>query len=142
MVSKLRLYSNDSSSSAVHIATHTTIGGNLVFPDNAYDIGASGANRPKNIYAAGAITSGGNITAGDELITPRFVSHYGDPDTELDFQSDLLIIMAGGAEMVRFDENATPPEIVTFNLNGADHDFVVNADNVSPILHFITFVAS
>ena len=38
--------------------------GNLTFgTDNSYDIGASGANRPRNLYVAGAGTFGGTITA-------------------------------------------------------------------------------
>jgi len=35
----------------------------LTISDNTYDIGASGANRPRNIYAAGAI-SGNSVSAG------------------------------------------------------------------------------
>lgn len=43
----------------------------VAFADNAYDIGASGANRPRNVYAAGSVfvagqinSSGGPIYAG------------------------------------------------------------------------------
>ena len=32
--------------------------------DNTYDIGASGANRPRNVYIAGGIVAGGNVQAG------------------------------------------------------------------------------
>jgi hypothetical protein len=63
---------------AAHAASHAGAGGdaitslgavshtgNLTFgTDNAYDIGASGANRPRAIYAAGDVTAGGNVVAG------------------------------------------------------------------------------
>lgn len=48
----------------------TSIGDLKAQTDNTYDIGASGANRPKNIYAAGTITSGGALTVtGNSTIT-------------------------------------------------------------------------
>lgn len=37
----------------------------LAGTDNTYDIGASGANRPRNLYIAGAITANGNIDIGN-----------------------------------------------------------------------------
>jgi hypothetical protein len=36
----------------------------LFSPDNTYDIGASGANRPKNIYSSSTIISGASVQAG------------------------------------------------------------------------------
>jgi hypothetical protein len=42
------------------------LGGNLLFsPDNTYDIGASGATRPRNVFTAGNATIGGAVTVGD-----------------------------------------------------------------------------
>jgi hypothetical protein len=39
--------------------------GHLVCPtDNTYDIGASGATRPRNVFVAGNVTGGGNIVSG------------------------------------------------------------------------------
>lgn len=35
------------------------------FTDNAFDIGASGANRPRNVYVAGNIVAGGTVTASN-----------------------------------------------------------------------------
>ena len=35
---------------------------NLIFTDNTYDIGASGATRPRNLYLAGLLTMGGALT--------------------------------------------------------------------------------
>lgn len=46
-----------------------TMAGHLLFsPDNTYDIGASGATRPRNVYVANAITAGNNITAGSAFL--------------------------------------------------------------------------
>jgi hypothetical protein len=39
--------------------TISTAGHFLAAADNTYDIGASGANRPRNVYAAGAVIAGG-----------------------------------------------------------------------------------
>lgn len=47
-----------------HASDVSTFGGNVIFgTDNAYDIGASGANRPRNVYVAGLGVFGGAITA-------------------------------------------------------------------------------
>jgi hypothetical protein len=39
-----------------------TINSNLLFTDNSFDIGASGATRPRNLFLAGAATIGGATT--------------------------------------------------------------------------------
>lgn len=39
-------------------------GGILAGTDNTYDIGASGANRPRHLYIAGNLTGGGNAVVG------------------------------------------------------------------------------
>jgi hypothetical protein len=50
----------DASSDTLTI--NSTITSNLIFTDNTYDIGASGATRPKNLYLAGLLTMGGALT--------------------------------------------------------------------------------
>jgi hypothetical protein len=42
----------------------STITSNLIFTDNTYDIGASGATRPRNLYLSGLLTMGGALTVG------------------------------------------------------------------------------
>lgn len=42
--------------------TGGTLTGNLLFTDNTYDIGASGATRPRNIFLAGNGTLGGTLS--------------------------------------------------------------------------------
>lgn len=49
-------------SSADTLTINSTITSNLIFTDNTYDIGASGATRPRNLFLAGNITAGGNQT--------------------------------------------------------------------------------
>ena len=53
----------DASSDAVTV--NGTITSNLIFTDNTYDIGASGATRPRNLFLAGNATVAGNTTIGD-----------------------------------------------------------------------------
>lgn len=52
------------------IAAGASIGNLICTADNAYDIGASGANRPRNLYLAGAAAIGGDVTlaAGADLV--------------------------------------------------------------------------
>jgi hypothetical protein len=49
-------------SSADTLTINSTITSNLIFTDNTYDIGASGATRPRNLFLAGNATIGGNQT--------------------------------------------------------------------------------
>lgn len=49
-------------SSADTLTINSTITSNLLFTDNTYDIGASGATRPRNLFLAGNATIGGATT--------------------------------------------------------------------------------
>ena len=55
----------DNSSDTLTI--NSTITSNLIFTDNTYDIGASGATRPRNLFLAGNATIGGNRTLTGSL---------------------------------------------------------------------------
>lgn len=52
---------------AATTAGNTFAGNQLYSPDNTYDIGASGATRPRNVYIAGAGAFGGALTAGADI---------------------------------------------------------------------------
>jgi trimeric autotransporter adhesin len=52
---------------ADNITVNGTVTSNLIFTDNTYDIGASGATRPRNLYLAGDATVGGNIVLTGSL---------------------------------------------------------------------------
>jgi hypothetical protein len=54
-------------SSADTLTINSTITSNLIFTDNTYDIGASGATRPRNLYLAGTATIGGNTAVTGTL---------------------------------------------------------------------------
>lgn len=76
-----RIYTKDSGGTVVEVGTNptaTTMNGNLTFaPDATYDIGASGATRPRDVFmsrnltvggtmtVAGGINFNGNVTVGD-----------------------------------------------------------------------------
>ena len=55
----------DNSSDTLTI--NSTITSNLIFTDNTYDIGATGATRPRNLFLAGNATIGGNETLTGSL---------------------------------------------------------------------------
>lgn len=46
------------------LTVNATITSNLIFTDNTYDIGASGANRPRNLFLAGNATITTDLTVG------------------------------------------------------------------------------
>ena len=55
------------------LTVNSTITSNLIFTDNTYDIGATGATRPRNIFLSGNATVGGDITlAGGIDVTGAF----------------------------------------------------------------------
>ncbi len=49
------------------LTVNSTITSNLIFTDNTYDIGASGATRPRNLFLAGNATIGGAQTLAGAL---------------------------------------------------------------------------
>lgn len=76
----LLLVSNSTSRFSISAAGHL-----LAFADNSYDIGASGANRPKDLYLAGVATIGGDFNhdgtnVGLYAATPTAqAAHITDP---------------------------------------------------------------
>lgn len=50
------------------LAVTALVNSNLLFTDNTYDIGASGATRPRNLFLAGSATIGGNVTTVGRVI--------------------------------------------------------------------------
>lgn len=73
----------------------------IAYTDNSFDIGASGATRPRNVYVAGTITSGGAITSSNvsawaawtptrtgwvDVGTPTVVARYCQVGNVIHFQ--------------------------------------------------------
>jgi hypothetical protein len=78
-----------------------TVSGNLIFsPDNTYDIGASGATRPKNIYAKG------NVTIGDAVIISSPSDGVG------------LLRNAAGTDFARLQIGGTTSSFPSIKRNG------------------------
>jgi hypothetical protein len=63
---------------AGNVSSGGTVGGTLLFtPDNTYDIGANGANRPRNLYAGGSIYTNSDVYGGAHLQTSDALEFYG-----------------------------------------------------------------
>ncbi len=81
-----------------------TITSNLLFTDNTYDIGASGATRPRNLFLAGAATIGGNLSVGGTLTLTGGVNLNGNV-TVGDNSSDTLTINSTITSNLLFTDN-------------------------------------
>lgn len=82
---------------AVEVGLISGLQHHLLFTDNTYDIGASGATRPRNVYIAQGILAGGAVTVGAGLIvsgTSLIAGH-------LTFTDDTYDIGASGATRPR-----------------------------------------
>lgn len=51
------------------LTTFGILAGNLLFTDNTYDIGASGATRPRNLYLSAGIVAATSVTCGSLVTT-------------------------------------------------------------------------
>jgi hypothetical protein len=74
--------------------TISTAGHFLAAADNSYDIGASGANRPRNVYVGSSLFTGSGIGAG--VYHPTFGG--------LAFQSSGVVTVYGGNSYTTFDK--------------------------------------
>lgn len=73
--------------------------------DNTYDIGASGANRPKDVYIAGNLTVGGTFNAGAKLRSSNVTSvGTGAATVETDLMTHTLPTLANGDKVDVFAE--------------------------------------
>ena len=84
-----------------------TLATHLLFTDNTYDIGASGATRPRNMYLAGALTISGTI--------------IGTSGTFSDNTAGITAQAASGASIMRIVRNLiTDNTQMQFKLAGAE----------------------
>ena len=81
-----------------------TINSSLLFTDNTYDIGASGATRPRNLFLAGAATIGGNLSVGGTLTLTGGVNLNGNV-TVGDSAADTLTINSTVTSNLIFTDN-------------------------------------
>lgn len=114
--------------SADTVTVNGTITSNLIFTDNTYDIGASGATRPRSMFLGTNLTVGNNTTVG----TASGSEYIYKPGT--DTATGVLRIQAGagsaayGGGLVLYSHsNATNPGWVVAGLStGAAAKFAVN----------------
>jgi hypothetical protein len=81
-----------------------TVNSHMLFTDNLYDIGASGATRPRNLFLAGAATVGGNLSVGGTLTLTGGVNLNGNV-TVGDNSSDTLTINSTITSNLLFTDN-------------------------------------
>jgi len=81
-----------------------TINSNLIFTDNSFDIGASGATRPRNLYLSGAATVAGNLAVGGTLTLTGGVNLNGNV-TVGDSSADTLTINSTVTSNLIFTDN-------------------------------------
>jgi hypothetical protein len=81
-----------------------TINSNLLFTDNSFDIGASGATRPRNLFLAGAATIGGNLSVGGTLTLTGGLTLNGNV-TVGDSAADTLTINSTVTSNLIFTDN-------------------------------------
>jgi hypothetical protein len=87
-----------------NITFNGTVTSHLLFTDNTYDIGASGATRPRNLYLAGAATIGGNLSVGGTLTLTGGVNLNGNV-TVGDSAADTLTINSTITSNLIFTDN-------------------------------------
>ncbi|CAB4130639.1 hypothetical protein UFOVP123_21 [uncultured Caudovirales phage] len=104
----------DASSDTLTI--NSTITSNLIFTDNTYDIGASGATRPRNLYLAGNIVAG-----GDASITGDFINNGGRLSLYRSAGSSYIDFASGQSLVFRTETNsggAGASVLATLNATG------------------------
>jgi len=87
-----------------NITFNGTVTSHLLFTDNTYDIGASGATRPRNLYLAGAATIGGNLSVGGTLTLTGGLTLNGNV-TVGDSAADTLTINSTITSNLIFTDN-------------------------------------
>jgi hypothetical protein len=86
------------------IVFNGTVNSHLLFTDNTYDIGASGATRPRNLFLAGNATVGGNLSVGGTLTLTGGVNLNGNV-TVGDSSADTLTINSTITSNLLFTDN-------------------------------------
>ena len=86
------------------LTINSTITSNLIFTDNTYDIGASGATRPRNLYLAGLLTMGGALSVTGATTLTGALNANGNV-TIGDASSDTLTINSTITSNLLFTDN-------------------------------------
>lgn len=74
------------------VTVNGTITSNLIFTDNTYDIGASGATRPRSLFLGSNITAGGSINAGNVITSSGFTAPASGTSAELGYNGTSAVL--------------------------------------------------
>lgn len=96
------------------LTVNATITSNLIFTDNTYDIGASGATRPRNLFLAGNATIGGTVTLSGGIDVTGALGVDGDFDVNTD---KFTVASATGNTLVAGTLGVTGATTATGGLN-------------------------
>ncbi len=121
------------------VTINGTIASHLLFTDNTYDIGASGATRPRNLFLGGNLTVAGNTilgnASGTDTLTVNALSDFGNSITIgrnttspvfLEVNNNSLV--AGDAYILIDVDGSGVPELI-FETPTANWAFGTHTDN-------------
>jgi len=90
-----------------------------ITPNKVWEvIGAGGSFTYNN-------TEYNDVTARNDLIAGRYISHLGDSDTRFEFSTDRIKVLAGNVEFIDILEDGTQ-DLIEFNSAKSDVDFIFN----------------
>lgn len=99
------------------LTVNSTITSNLIFTDNTYDIGASGATRPRNLYLAGLLTMGGALTVNGTSIDINPSS--GNPNISLRTGNTYRGYIEGNSSGLTFGAGPAATTVLSLATTGA-----------------------
>lgn len=104
--------------------------GHLLFlPDNTYDIGASGATRPRHIYTGGTVTAATQVNFGTELRSTNTGTKIQSPADGI-----FALLNNAGTDFSRLQFGGTTSSFPSLRRNGQTLDVVLaDASAYSPI---------
>jgi hypothetical protein len=125
------------------VTVNGTITSNLIFTDNTYDIGASGATRPRNLFIAGNITAGGNQTLTGSLTVDSTTDSSSTTTGSIQTDGGVGIAkalyvgsgqslggnltFAGANPLIQMNGNATNQAATINNSNGNSTSITINS---------------
>lgn len=104
-----------------------TTNGHLIWPtDNTYDIGASAATRPRNLYVGGLGTFGSTLTSSDNIIAAASKGFYVSGRAAIKSPSDGIIRFSnnGDTGLDRIQFGGTSATFPALKRNGSGLDLV------------------
>ena len=85
-------------------------------------------NQTDTKLSAQTLNTSGDIVAGGNIFTSRYIYHTGDLDTLIDFSTNKIVVQSGGLSFIEADKKASAPHEVTINDGSNNIDFVVKGN--------------